>query len=75
MVRYVKDSPEFSDEDRAWARWSREQSEYKFAVDLQSKMVDARREGREEEREKWQGVVADKDAEIARLREQLDKRL
>ncbi len=31
----------------------------------------ARIEGRQEERQKWQTVVADKDAEIARLREQL----
>jgi len=32
----------------------------------------ARNEGMEKEREKWQTVVADKDAEIARLREQLE---
>ena len=31
----------------------------------------ARREGEKAEREKWQGVVADKDAEIERLRAQL----
>ena len=28
----------------------------------------------EKEREKWQGVVADKDAEIARLRAELDRK-
>jgi len=32
----------------------------------------ALRHARDEEREKWQTVVADKDAEIARLREQLE---
>jgi len=34
----------------------------------------ARDEGKAEEREKWQGVVADKDAEIARLRAELDRK-
>ena len=53
------------------AERARLESEYKFILDLQSGMVDARREGRQEEREKWQAVVADKDAEIARLRARL----
>jgi predicted transposase/invertase (TIGR01784 family) len=51
-------------------------------ADRESDMITAKREGRREEREKWQGIVADKDAalagkdaEIARLREQLEKRL
>jgi hypothetical protein len=35
----------------------------------QQGMIDAAFEnGAEQEREKWQGVIADKDAEIARLR-------
>jgi hypothetical protein len=34
----------------------------------------ALRHARLEEREKWQGVVADKDAEIARLRAELEKK-
>jgi len=33
-----------------------------------------RAEGMEKEREKWQGVVADKDAEIARLHAELDRK-
>jgi len=33
----------------------------------------AREEGEQQEREKWQGVVADKEAEIARLKAQLEK--
>ena len=33
----------------------------------------AEERGRDEEREKWQGVVADKDAEIAHLKAQLEK--
>jgi len=34
----------------------------------------ALRHARDEEKKKWQNVVADKDAEIARLREQLKKK-
>ena len=41
------------------------ESEYKYVVDLQSKIVDARREGAADENAKWAGVVAEKDAEIA----------
>jgi len=59
---------------------ARLESEYKYEVDMQSKLVHAKREGRKEEREVWQKVVADKDArladkdaEIARLREQLQQ--
>jgi len=40
-------------------------SEYKYQLDTQSKLVHARREGRAEEREIWQSVVADKDAKLA----------
>jgi flagellar biosynthesis/type III secretory pathway protein FliH len=36
--------------------------------------AEGREEGRTEEREKWRNAVADKDAEIARLREQLESR-
>ena len=57
-----------------------------YQTDMDSNLVTAtergRREGRaegevkgmEREREKWQGVVADKDAEIARLRAELDRK-
>ena len=37
-----------------------------------SALGDAERKGAEQERAKWEGVVADKDAEIARLRAQLE---
>jgi hypothetical protein len=43
-------------------------------ADHESNMITARREGYREADEKWQGVVADKDAEIARLRAMLDKK-
>ena len=36
-----------------------------------SALGDAREEGEQREREKWQGVVADKDAEIEKLRLQI----
>jgi len=39
-----------------------------------SNEVSALGRARREEREKWQGVVAEKDAEIARLREQLENK-
>ena len=42
--------------------------------DEASALRHARDEGKAEEREKWQGVVADKDAEIARLRAELDRK-
>jgi predicted transposase/invertase (TIGR01784 family) len=41
--------------------------------DEASALWHAQEEGMKKEREKWQGVVADKDAEIARLREKLRK--
>jgi tRNA(Ile)-lysidine synthase TilS/MesJ len=46
--------------------------------DQQSREDWARQQEREKwqaEREKWQGILADKDAEMARLREQLEKSL
>jgi len=43
------------------------ESNLRYELDRQNDMAEAKCE----EREKWQGVVADKDAEIARLREQL----
>jgi len=60
-------------------------SEIKWQLDRQSEIVYAKREGRKEEREVWQKIVADKDAElirlvadkdaeIVRLREQLQKK-
>jgi len=62
-------------------------SEIKWQLDRQSEIVYAKREGRKEEREVWQKVVADKDvaiadrdakladkdSEIARLQQQLQK--
>ena len=72
------------------AERARLMSEYKYQMDMQNKLVHAKRMGREEglaegeakgelkgmekEREKWQGVVADKDAEIARLHAELDRK-
>jgi predicted transposase/invertase (TIGR01784 family) len=44
------------------------------AEGMEKGMEKGRTEGRTEEREKWQGVVADKDAEIARLRAELDRK-
>ena len=44
-------------------------------LDYQSDLNAHRREGEKAEREKWQGVVAEKDAEIARLREQLENNI
>jgi len=53
-------------------------SEEKRLLDIQSKLVNAKRQGEAKAEKKWQKVVAekdatiaDKDAEIARLREQL----
>ena len=49
-----------------------------YQTDMDSNLATAekrgRREGMEKEREKWQGVVADKDAEIARLRAELGQK-
>jgi predicted transposase/invertase (TIGR01784 family) len=60
----------------------RELSGDERARDLYERREKARRDqqsredwARQQEREKWQGVLADKDAEIARLREQLGNRL
>jgi len=53
-------------------------SRKKWQTDMDSNLATAekrgRREGMEKEREKWQGVVADKDAEIARLRAELERK-
>jgi len=69
------------DEEAYRSYWSQRKAEH----DLVSGLNGARHEGREqgiaegifqgkaEEREKWQNFVAGKDAEIARLREQLEK--
>ena len=51
------------------AERARLESEFKYQLDTQSKLVHARRQ----ERKIWQTVIADKDAEIARLRSQLNK--
>ena len=64
------------------AERARLMSEYKYQMDMQNKLVHAKRmgiqegeaKGMEKEREKWQNVVADKDAEIARLRAELDQK-
>jgi predicted transposase/invertase (TIGR01784 family) len=54
-------------------------SEYKYQLDTQSKMVHAKREGIKEgaqkEREKWQGVVAEKDTALAEKDELIAKLL
>jgi len=50
---------------------ARLESEYKYEVDLQSKIVYERRK----ERSKWQKVVADKDAEMARVVADKDAKL
>jgi predicted transposase/invertase (TIGR01784 family) len=62
------------------ARWEYEMKE-KIRMDTNMFEQWAREEGQRQERERWQSVVADKnteiadkDAEIARLREQLEKR-
>jgi hypothetical protein len=60
----------------------RELSADERARDMYERREKARRDqqsredwARDQEREKWQGVITDKDAEIAHLREQLEKRL
>ena len=42
-------------------------------ADQESNMITARREGYREAEEKLQGTIAEKDAEIAKLRAQLEK--
>jgi hypothetical protein len=58
-------SPEFRELERA-----RSYARHNEA----SALGHARREGEAKEREKWQGTVAEKDAEIARLRAELDRK-
>ncbi len=53
-------------------RWEYEMKE-KARMDKDMFERWAREEGMQEEREKWQSIVADKDAEIAHLRDMLKK--
>ena len=45
-----------------------------YEMDQISNILTAEERGEIREREKWQGVIADKDAEIARLRAELNKK-
>ena len=60
--------------DRSFVRYMRNLSAEKDKLDLSYKLGAAYREGKAEEREQWQTVVADKDAEIAQLRKQLEQK-
>ena len=57
--RHVAASPELREVERMRSKARHDEAQ-------------ALRNAERKEREKWQGVVADKDAEIARLRAQLD---
>jgi hypothetical protein len=61
-------SPEFLEIERI-----RSIARYEEEVALRQARMEGEVEGRAEEREIWQNVVANKDAEIACLRAQLDK--
>ena len=52
----------------------REQALLDYQSDLNAYRREGIQVGEKAEREKWQDVVAEKDAEIARLREQLEKK-
>ena len=56
---------EFRERVRLWEKARHDEAQF---------LYDAEEKGRAEEREKWQGVVADKDAELARLRAELNKK-
>jgi len=58
-------SPEFRELERARSLARHDEA---------TALYHAREEGREEADKKWQGVVADKDAEIARLRAELSRK-
>jgi len=62
--RHVAASPEFREIERMRSKARHDEAQA---------LRNARLKGELEEREKWQGVVADKDAEIARLRAELDE--
>lgn len=49
-------------------------SQRMFETDRISDLLTAEERGELREREKWQGIIADKNAEIIRLREQLEAR-
>jgi predicted transposase/invertase (TIGR01784 family) len=59
---------EFRERERLY-----ELARHNEASALRHARTEGRAEGRAEEREKWQNALADKDAEIARLRKQLEK--
>ena len=50
---------------------SRYERQEKDRMDRESRLADAFEDGREEERNAWKAVVADKDAELERLRAQV----
>jgi predicted transposase/invertase (TIGR01784 family) len=74
-------SPEFREIERARSyarhneaaalRHARQEGEAKGMAKGEAKGM---AKGMEQEREKWQGMIADKDAEIARLRAELDRK-
>jgi predicted transposase/invertase (TIGR01784 family) len=58
-------SSEFRERERLWEKARHDEAQA---------LRHARLEGEEKERAKWQGVVADKDAEIARLRAEISRK-
>jgi predicted transposase/invertase (TIGR01784 family) len=61
-----------ADEQARWEYETKEKIRMDTAMFEQWAREEGMQEGRLEEREKWQAVIADKDAEIARLREQVE---
>ena len=70
MRKAVVKLQELSADERARDLYERRE---KARRDIDSRERWARAEGRAEEREIWQNAIADKDAEIARLKKQLAK--
>jgi len=66
--------------DEEFAEWERlnakeiERRRIRASHDEAQALKNARQRGAESAYEKWQGIIAEKDAEIARLRAQLDKK-
>ena len=57
---------EFREKERLWSKARRDEAQA---------LSNAEEKGKTEEREKWQSVVAGKDAEIAQLKAQLEKQI
>ena len=70
----VTASSEFRELERLRAKAQHDEAQALYNAESRGRQ-EGRHEGQQEERAKWQDVVADKDAEIARLRAQLDVRL